>query len=208
VIDADARCRLSLSGFRVVYHRVVESFPGGEEKRVLRFCGDRVEAQDVAVERRVGAVVVSASLAIDTQLRPDHPADEGGGASLAAAPSETAGVEVRPGRWAARPLRPAGERVLAGIEVRHEIVSRTESGAGAARAGLAVGSVSALGLTAAPGAPERADARRFDLTAALNEYLASHPAGASDVSTPLTFQAMVAGRVTVYPPAVAYDVAP
>jgi hypothetical protein len=307
VVESDAPCRFVLAELRVVYHRVVASFPGGEEKLVLRFSGERAESHDLAIDLPAGAVVLTASLAVDAQLRPDHPAAEDGGEPLAA-PSETAGVHVDAECWAAQPLRPpravsasgvalavmamadevelrvevqadwqgrpsgrtlaagavalsapgesawslvpfresvvlppqphwllatavrgaavwlarAGDgavrllaagapagagteqSVLAGLEARHELVSRTETAAPRPQTGLAVGTV-AVPTMAPPGGGERADAQRFDLTAALNAYLASHTAGAPVVSVPLTFRAIAAGRVTVYPPSVTYD---
>jgi hypothetical protein len=58
--------------------------------------------------------------------------------------------------------------------------------------------------TAEPSTPSLPPGDRYDLSAAVAAYVASHPSS-STIRVPLTFAALAPGNLTVYPPEVVYD---
>jgi hypothetical protein len=112
--------------------------------------------------------------------------------------------------WLTRP-GPGGVRILdlrdpaapgkafAGRETLHRLLASAGQGQGAAPA-VAL----RLGDAAVPASGAAGDRQVYDLTDALNGYLASHP-GAASLDVPLTFTAAVPGILTVYPPRIEYE---
>lgn len=112
VVAADVPCLFELQALAVPYRLAVESLPGGEEKKVLRFEEGRVSSGEVRLRLPAGARVASAVLAAVASLREDRALEAGAGG---AAPAETSGVRVEPGARAAQAFTPAEAVAVSGV---------------------------------------------------------------------------------------------
>ncbi|HEX7182500.1 MAG TPA: hypothetical protein VF756_11700 [Thermoanaerobaculia bacterium] len=112
VVAADIPCLFELQALAVPYHLAIESLPGGEEKKVLRFEEGRVSSGEVLLQLPAGARVASAVLETVTSLREDRPVEAGAGG---AAPTETSGVRLESGVQAAQAFTPPEAVSVSGV---------------------------------------------------------------------------------------------
>jgi hypothetical protein len=114
VVAADVPCLFELQALAFPYHLAIESLPGGEEKKVLRFEEGRVSSGEVLLKLPAGARVASAVLEAVTSLREDRPVEAG---TSGAAPTETSGVRLEAGVQAAQAFTPAAAVSVSGVAV-------------------------------------------------------------------------------------------
>jgi hypothetical protein len=115
VFDSDEPCRVEISQFEIVYHLLRDSFPGGEEKQVLRFEGSALASREVILAVPGSASLLSASLEVQESFGQNRPAGEG-----AIALEGNLGVALAGERWAAQSFLPTQAMTVNGIALAAE----------------------------------------------------------------------------------------
>lgn len=89
--------------------------------------------------------------------------------------------------------------VLDGLQTIHRFISRSKRAQEQRSISIAIGKHTAEIVD------EQDDARTYDLTSGLNDYLGDLPSDGPVATIPITFKATLPGLVTVYPLAIEYD---
>jgi hypothetical protein len=117
VIQSDAPCRLQISQFNVVFHRVLTSFTSGGDKQVLRYAGKNVERQSVSIQLPAGATVSSGTLRVNESFRPGSAAVTGDDVLAPAPIAQDRGVCISASgvQSGAQRVTPSGSLPAAGV---------------------------------------------------------------------------------------------
>lgn len=128
VIQSDAPCALTISGFSIPYHLVQESFPERQiPKYVLRFTDNRRRTESIPLTLPGNATVQSATLRVSESLRKDLPVAGTGAVALETALDQQQGAYLDFERWVAQQIVPSQARTVSGISLGLlAIVAETE----------------------------------------------------------------------------------
>ena len=118
VIQSDAPCKFTMSGFSIPYHLVQESFPDRRiPKHVLRFTDNSRRTESVPLTLTSNATVQSATLRVSDSLRKNFPVAGIGAETREATPDQQQGAYLGIERWVAQPIVPSQAHSVSGLSL-------------------------------------------------------------------------------------------
>jgi hypothetical protein len=112
VIESDAPCLFTITSLAINFRFILEAFPDGAAKRILRFGASLPSKQPLRFEIPAEAIISHATLRLSTSLRSDQHLDSAAGETLL---SQSSGIEVNTTHWVAQQLVPSVAAVATGL---------------------------------------------------------------------------------------------